>query len=82
MDSSVIIAIVIGFLVLITFMRRSMLKEKVERRIHARRTDKRRMRTGRRKNEFHETCETKNRRKDEDRRSGKRDRRHRDRRRG
>ena len=83
METSTIIALVIIFLVFITFVRRQMLKEKVkppERRLENRRHDKRRARTGRRINEFHAGCETKNRRENEDRRRGKKERRHKQRR--
>ncbi len=80
METSTIIALVAVFLITITLLRRSMLKEKVERRKSVRRQDKRRTHTGRRKHEFHAGCEMDNRRKQEDRRSGKKDRRFHDRR--
>ena len=83
MDTEIIIGLVIGFLVFITLVRREMLKEKVdapERRKENRRHDKRRAHTGRRLHEFHSDCETKNRRKNEDRRNGSKDRRHKERR--
>ena len=84
METSTIIALVISFLVFITFVRRQMLKEKVkppERRLANRRYDKRRAHTGRRMHEYHADCETKNRRENEDRRRGKKERRHKQRRR-
>lgn len=79
METSTVIALVIGFLIFITFVRRQMLKEEVkppERRLKNRRNDKRRAHTGRRMHEFNSNCETKNRREKEDRRSGKTERRH------
>jgi len=83
MDTNIIITLVIGFLVFITFARRQMLKEELkapERRVENRRHDVRRAHTGRRMNEFHADCSIKNRRKNEDRRGGLRDRRHKQRR--
>ena len=83
METSTIIALVIGFLVFITFARRHMLKEEVlpvERRVQKRRHDKRRSHIGRRIHEFHANCQSKNRRHSEDRRHGKKERRYSDRR--
>ena len=83
MDTEIMIGLVIGFLLFITLVRREMLKEKVElpeRRVQNRRHDKRRAHTGRRIHEFHADCKTENRRKNEDRRSGTKDRRHKERR--
>ena len=83
MVTEIIIGLVAVFLVFITLVRREMLKEKAEipqRRAENRRHDKRRAHTGRRVHEFHSGCEIKNRRKNEDRRNGSKDRRRKERR--
>jgi len=83
MDTSTIYMLVVFFLVSITFARRQMLKEKVEkpeRRNEIRRQDKRRAHTGRRVHEFNAGCDTENRRNNEDRREGEKERRRKDRR--
>lgn len=85
MENNVIIYVVLGFLVIITLIRREMLKPEpktVDRRKLTRRKSKkiRRSSKGRRTHDFNEDCEDEDRRKKEDRRTGQIERRHRERR--
>jgi len=83
MYTEIMIGLATGFLVFLILFRRVMLKAEVkpcENRLANRRQDKRRAHTGRRIHEFHANCTTKNKRKNEDRRNGCKDRRHRNRR--
>ena len=83
MDTKIIIAFVIAFLILVSLARRQMLKEEIEkpeRRLKNRRNGKRRANIGRRLHEFHADCEREDKRHNEDRRKGSKDRRHKQRR--
>ena len=83
MDTTTITALVIVFLVFISLVRREMLKEKVEKpelRLKIRRNGKRRSHIGRRVHEFHTDCMTEDKRHNEDRRKGSKNRRHKERR--
>ena len=83
MDTNIIIVLLIGYLVVISLVRRQMLNveiKKPERRSTKRRHDKRRAHSGRRVHEFNTDCEVKNRREREDRREGLKDRRNNERR--
>lgn len=77
MEIEIIISLIIGFLVMITLIRRSMLKPKpADRRENIRRYEKRRTKMGRRHHEFSENCDADERRKEEERRAGVDERRH------
>ncbi len=84
METNTIVYLIIGFLVLITVIRRQMLKpvpKKADRREGSRRTKIRRKHMGRRQHESNEACKEKDRRKEDDRRRGKKERRYKERRR-
>ena len=83
METEMIVYILVGFLAVITLIRREMLKPEVkvaDRREANRRKGKRRAHMGRRQHDFNDACMDEDRRQDEDRRTGSKDRRHRERR--
>lgn len=77
MEFEITITLIISFLLIITLIRRSMLKPQPEdRREDIRRYEKRRIQKGRRHHEFNENCDGDERRKEEERRAGVDERRH------
>ncbi len=77
MGIETIISLIIGFVVMITLISRSMLKPKpLDRREDIRRYEKRRTQKGRRYHEFSENCDGDERRKEEERRASVDERRH------